>query len=106
MRAASLAAVAVVLVLAGCGGGGAPAHHIPLTAFERHGKTLFIHTCGICHTLADAGTTGIAGPSLDTPWKASLVRKSIAEGLGGMPPRLLTGRAAAEVAAYVAAATK
>ena len=107
MRAASLAALAAVLVLAGCGGGSAPPKpHIHLTAFERQGKALFIPTCGVCHTLADAGTTGIAGPAFDTPWEASLVRESIADGPGGMPLRLLTGRAAAAVAAYVAAATK
>ena len=29
------------------------------------GKALFIKTCGSCHTLADAGTTGTVGPNLD-----------------------------------------
>ena len=107
MRAASLAAVAAILALTGCGGGSpAPPHHVHLTAFERRGKALFIRKCGTCHTLADAGTGGIAGPPLDSPWQASRVQETIADGPGGMPDGLLTGQAAAEVAAYVAAATK
>jgi mono/diheme cytochrome c family protein len=106
VRAASLAVAAAILALAACGGGSSPPHHhVHLTAFERRGKTLFIPTCGGCHQLADAGTDGVAGPALDTPWPASRVREKIADGAGLMPPGLVTGRAAAEVAAYVAAAT-
>ena len=67
---------------------------------------LFISTCGVCHSLADAATDGSAGPALNTPWLASRVRETIADGPGGMPDTLLTGEKAAEVAAYVAAATK
>ena len=108
MRLASLAAALATLALAGCGGGSSPTphHHVRLTAFERRGKALFIGTCGACHTLADAGTGGTAGPALDSPWLASRVRETIADGPDGMPADLFTGRAAAEVAAYVAAATK
>jgi cytochrome c oxidase subunit 2 len=29
------------------------------------GKTIFVQSCGSCHTLADAGTTGNLGPNLD-----------------------------------------
>ena len=108
MRAASVAAAGAILVLAGCGGGSTPPprHHINLTAFERRGKALFISTCGVCHTLADAGTDGTAGPALDDHLDASRVRKTIADGSGAMQAGLLSGTAAAEVAAYVAAATR
>ncbi len=108
MRAASVAAAVGILALTGCGGGGSPTphRHVPLTAFERRGRTLFISTCGRCHTLADAGTGGMVGPALDSPWLASRVRETIADGPGGMPEQLLTGVRAAEVAAYVAAATQ
>ena len=107
MRAASLAATVAILALTGCGGGSpAPRHHIHLTPFERHGKALFISTCGMCHTLADAGTDGTVGPALDSPWQASRVEETIADGPGDMPAGRVTGADAAAVAAYVAAATK
>ena len=106
MRALSLAAAAAILVLAGCGESTPPQRHIHLTAFERRGKALFIPTCGICHQLADAGTGGTAGPALDSPRHAAQVRETIANGRGMMPAGLLSGKMAAAVAAYVAAATK
>jgi hypothetical protein len=106
VRGSKLAAAAGVLVLAGCGGGSSPPHrHIHLTAFERRGKALFIAKCGFCHTLADAGTTGNVGPVLDSPWERSRVLETIADGPDGMPAELYRGKEAAEVAAYVAAAT-
>jgi mono/diheme cytochrome c family protein len=105
VRAASLAATAAILALTGCGSSSAPRHQIHLTPLERRGKTVFITTCGICHQLADAGTDGVVGPALDRPWLASRVRQTIAEGPGVMPAGLVTGREAAAVAAYVAAAT-
>ena len=102
-----LAAALAVVALAGCGGGSSRPHRtVHLTAFERHGKALFIQTCGACHALDDAGTGGIAGPVLDSPWQAARVEETIADGPGEMPAGLLTGRAAAQVAAYVAAATR
>lgn len=110
MRAASLAAAVAVLALTGCGGSGGskapPQHHIHLTAFETRGKAIFIADCGMCHQLADAGTSGTAGPALAGSWAAPLVRETIANGIGGMPANLVTGRKAAAVAAYVAAATR
>jgi cytochrome c6 len=106
VRAASAAAaVAGVLLLAACGGTSAPPRHVHLSAFEQRGKVLFVRSCGSCHTLADAGTSGIAGPALNQPWAASRVLETIADGPGTMPAALLGGRAAAAVAAYVAAAT-
>jgi len=107
VRAASVAAAAAILALTGCGGGSTPPrHHVHLTAFERRGKATFIYTCGVCHTLADAGTSGSAGPAFTSPLTASRVREAIADGSSGMPANLVTGPSAAEVAAYVAAATK
>ncbi len=107
MRAASLAAALGIVALSGCGGASTPPRrHIHLTAFEQRGKALFIPTCGPCHQLADAGTSGSAGPALTSPLTASVVRERIANGSGVMRPNLLSGRSAAEVAAYVAAATK
>jgi plastocyanin len=92
-----------------------------------NGKKLFVAKCGSCHTLARAGTTGIAGPNLDQAFQ-----RSRREGLGQttfqgivehqikypprrvemdpvshkpltlMPANLVTGSDAADVAAYVA----
>jgi cbb3-type cytochrome c oxidase subunit III len=49
-------------------------------------KQLFTQTCGSCHTLADAGTTGNIGPNLDDR-KPTLDRAiaQITNGGGGMP---------------------
>jgi mono/diheme cytochrome c family protein len=66
------------------------------------GKQLFTNTCGSCHTLKDAGTSGTFGPNLDQlkPNK-QLVLHQIAHGGGGMPSQLLTGAKAEQVATYV-----
>jgi cbb3-type cytochrome c oxidase subunit III len=49
-------------------------------------KAVFTASCGSCHTLSDAGTTGTVGPNLDD---AQLEREAaieqIANGGGGMP---------------------
>jgi cbb3-type cytochrome c oxidase subunit III len=58
---ASFAAVAAVLVAAGCGTGGLGDRK----ADKAKGKVLFSQKCAACHVLADAGAVGIAGPSLD-----------------------------------------
>jgi mono/diheme cytochrome c family protein len=51
------------------------------------GKTLFVDNCGGCHTLADAGTSGTAGPKLDGIGDdESKVEKQIENGGGAMPP--------------------
>jgi mono/diheme cytochrome c family protein len=49
-------------------------------------KLLFQSTCGTCHVLADAGTTGTIGPNLDQA-KPTLQRAiaQITNGGGGMP---------------------
>ena len=68
------------------------------------GKAAFTATCGGCHTLKDAGTSGKVGPDLDSlaPLSVETVAKQIENGGGAMPPKLLTGADAANVAAYVA----
>jgi mono/diheme cytochrome c family protein len=50
------------------------------------GKSIFASTCGGCHTLADAGTSGTVGPNLDQahPPKA-LVIDRVTNGKGVMP---------------------
>ena len=50
------------------------------------GKSIFAASCGSCHTLADAGTTGTVGPNLDDsqPPKALVVDR-VTNGQGAMP---------------------
>jgi mono/diheme cytochrome c family protein len=50
------------------------------------GKEIFTSTCGSCHTLADAGTSGTVGPNLDDakPPK-DLVVDRVTNGKGAMP---------------------
>ncbi len=52
-----------MLLASGCGYGGvaSPNDHPDLQA----GQTLFSSTCGSCHTLQAAGTSGTVGPNLD-----------------------------------------
>ena len=110
MRAANAAAGAAVLLLAGCGGSSTTAtttNHVRLTAQERHGRALFVRTCGTCHTLAEAGTHGTTGPDLDVhPWRAVYISETIADGPGLMPAGLLGSADANAVAAYLEAVTK
>jgi plastocyanin len=85
------------------------------------GKVTFVKDCGACHTLARAGTKGTQGPNLDEAF-----RQALTEGMGRntvegvvhdqimnparvpkndpiyMPPEIVTGDAAKNVAAYVA----
>ena len=50
------------------------------------GKSIFTATCGSCHTLADAGTSGTVGPNLDEskPPKALAIDR-VTNGQGAMP---------------------
>ena len=67
-------------------------------------KAKFTSTCGGCHTLKDAGTKGNVGPNLDQlKPDAARVLHQILNGGKIMPPKLLTGQDAKDVAAYVAA---
>ena len=78
----------------------------PLTAAEERGRSLFVENCGSCHTLDAAGTTGQIGPNLDEAQvDEAEVRRAIeigGRGSGNMPPNLVSGRDAEDVAAFVA----
>lgn len=79
----------------------------PLSPAEEHGRTLFVQTCGSCHTLDAAGTVGQIGPNLgDIPLDEADVLKAIrigGRGTGNMPPHLYEGRDAQDIAKFVAA---
>ena len=64
---AGLAAAA--LLFAGCGTGGVASGGRPDT---QAGATLFKSTCGSCHTLSAAGTSGTIGPNLDDAFAESV----------------------------------
>jgi mono/diheme cytochrome c family protein len=49
-------------------------------------KAVFTASCGSCHTLSDAGTTGTVGPNLDdAQLELEAAIEQIANGGGGMP---------------------
>jgi mono/diheme cytochrome c family protein len=105
-----IAAVGVMLAVGGC----AVKHP---TANLVSGKVMFQKTCGGCHTLAHANTSGTTGPNLDDAFrqdKSDGVKSTSIQGLvdswirypntqGVMPAGLLKGQDAQDVAAYVAA---
>jgi plastocyanin len=85
------------------------------------GKQEFVKNCGGCHTLARAGTKGTQGPNLDHAFERSLQdgmgRNTIEAAVHDqilhpaqlpkndpayMPPKVVTGDTAKNVAAYVA----
>jgi mono/diheme cytochrome c family protein len=107
---ASLAAVAVALGLVGPGCGSREG-----TADLVNGKAQFVQKCGSCHVLDRAGTAGKTGPNLDQAFGPA--RR---DGLGAgtiagvtydqilypgndspMPAKIVRGRNAHDVAAYV-----
>jgi Cytochrome c len=91
---------------------------IPLTASMQSGRELFAEHCGVCHTLAATNSVGKVGPNLDSlkPTK-SLILHTIAHGClqtqegkdystvclgyGTMPPDLVEGQQAQDVADFV-----
>ncbi|MGH2982428.1 MAG: c-type cytochrome [Solirubrobacterales bacterium] len=91
-----------------------------LPASLQKGKDLFVTNCGTCHTMEAAGTDGNFGPDLDSLLAASgpatgkseiratkqRVLYAIEEGVdsstpGRMPPGILAGEQAEQVAAFV-----
>ncbi len=108
----ALTALAVVaLTASGCG---------TSTADEQRGRTLFVQKCGVCHTLAQAGTTAQIGPNLDDAFAAAreageggetiegiveaqveLPRPSTDNPNASMPADVVTGQDLEDVAAYV-----
>ncbi len=106
---AALAAIA--LPASGCG---------TSTADVARGRVLFIQKCGVCHTLAEAGTTAQIGPNLDDAFAAARAageEGSTVEGIVkaqvefprpsnenptvSMPADVVTGQDLEDVAAYV-----
>lgn len=50
------------------------------------GKVVFTETCGSCHTLSAAGTSGTTGPKLDdTSLDAAAIEGIVGNGAGAMP---------------------
>jgi mono/diheme cytochrome c family protein len=95
--------------------------NVPKHADLIDGKKTFVQKCGSCHVLNRAGTKGAQGPNLDDAF-----REALSEGFGRdtvhgvvfdqirhpakvrkdspayMPPKLVTGKLASDVASYVA----
>lgn len=71
------------------------------------GEAVFTDTCGGCHTLSAAGTSGTTGPNLDeVSLGASAIEGIVRDGRGGMPAfgGDLSDDEIAAVAAFVAGA--
>jgi mono/diheme cytochrome c family protein len=69
------------------------------------GQEIFTSSCGGCHTLADAGTSGTIGPNLDQAAPDAATVKAYVRGGGGGMPAFGDNLSNAEidaVAAYVA----
>ena len=69
------------------------------------GKAVFTDTCGSCHTLSAAGTSGTVGPNLDdVSLDASAIEDIVRDGRGGMPAfgDKLSDDEVSAVAAFVA----
>lgn len=59
----------------------------PTPPIAADGKSIFTANCALCHTLADAGTTGTVGPNLDQAKPSKeLVIDRVTNGKGQMPP--------------------
>jgi mono/diheme cytochrome c family protein len=113
-RAAPLALVAIALLAAGCGGGGAGTRGIPQGADLNTGRKLFSQKCGSCHTLAAASAQGTIGPNLDNAFGYSkkqgfadstvydITLRQIQLAAPPMPDDLVKGSDAEAVAAFVA----
>jgi mono/diheme cytochrome c family protein len=87
------------------GGGGSAGGESGGGGGSEEGKLIFTQTCGTCHVLNDAGTSGAVGPSLDT-LKPDAARVASAienggSGTGQMPAGLLQGQEAEAVSDYV-----
>jgi hypothetical protein len=99
-------AVIVVVIVAG-------RHHgdSSLNAQEQHGRQLFVKTCQQCHRLQATHAVGRIGPDLDNwaPWgvPVGVVQSAVRDGRqsvysgASMPPDLLLGDDARDVAAFV-----
>jgi len=108
----ALAALAAVVVVAsGCG---------TTSADKERGRTLFVQKCGVCHAMAQAGTTAQIGPNLDDAFGAARAAGEGGQTIEGivkaqveyprpddgnpavsMPADVVTGQDLEDVAAYV-----
>lgn len=108
---AVLALAALVVGASGCG---------TTNADPQRGRVLFKAKCGTCHTLAQAGTTGVQGPNLDDAFAAARANGNDSDTIEGvvkaqvdyprpdngnatvsMPAEIVTGQDLDDVAAYV-----
>lgn len=108
---ALVALLALVVIASGCG---------TTSADTSRGRTLFRQKCGVCHTLAQAGTTAQVGPNLDDAFAAARANGNDSETIEGvvraqvefpresngdprvsMPADVVTGQDLDDVAAYV-----
>jgi mono/diheme cytochrome c family protein len=107
-----LAALGAMIVAAsGCG---------TTSADTTRGRTLFVQKCGVCHTLAQAGTTAQIGPNLDSAFASARAIGENSDTIEGivkaqvefprpengdpavsMPADIVTGQELDDVAAYV-----
>jgi mono/diheme cytochrome c family protein len=77
----------------------------PAASPAADGKAVFTDTCGSCHTLSAAGTSGTVGPNLDdVSLDASAIEDIVRDGRGGMPAfgDKLSDDEVSAVAAFVA----
>jgi mono/diheme cytochrome c family protein len=94
-----VALVAAVVAIAGCG---------TTSPDIARGRVLFTKDCGVCHTLAQAGTTATIGPNLDDAFAAAReagMDGSTVEGVVKAQvddPRPSNGNPAASMPAHVA----
>lgn len=108
---ALVALLALAVVASGCG---------TTSADTARGRTLFKLKCGVCHTLAQAGTTAQVGPNLDDAFASAREAGEESETIEGvvkaqveyprpnngnpavsMPADVVTGQDLDDVAAYV-----
>lgn len=100
-----LAGLALGLGAPACGGNGGDATETTNGEAIVAGDQVFTANCGSCHVLADAGTMGTLGPSLDgIGLSAEEIAAQVRSGGGGMPPfeDSLSDEEIEAVAAYVA----
>lgn len=108
---ALVALVAMGVAASGCG---------TTTADVNRGRVLFVQKCGVCHSMAQAGTTAQIGPNLDDAFAAAreageggetvegiveaqveFPRPSTDNPAASMPADIVTGQDLEDVAAYV-----
>jgi mono/diheme cytochrome c family protein len=101
----------LVLAVSGCG---------TTNADPARGRTLFVQKCGVCHTMAEAGTTAEVGPDLDAAFASAreigedsdtiegiveaqveFPRPNTGNPANSMPADIVTGQDLHDVAAYV-----